>query len=156
MKITGKKGLGDILKTFLQICFALGIIILLVLPAVLQKFGLNMKTSAFIIEPNGIILLIIVYKFIQLFNSLKNNEPFCENNVKLLKETGIIAFIGACFWIIDLIIYGLIYINTLNIITILVMGFLFILFLGVSIALYMLSELFKQAIEYKKENELTI
>ena len=34
--------------------------------------------------------------------------------------------------------------------------FLCILFLGVSIALYILSELFRQATEYKKENDLTI
>ncbi len=34
--------------------------------------------------------------------------------------------------------------------------FLFILFLGVAIALYILSELFREASKYKKENELTI
>ena len=155
MKITGKKGLGNILKTFLQICFYLGIIILLVLPIGLQAFGLNVASSVFIIYPNGIILLMIVRKFIELFDSLKNNNPFCENNVKILRKTGIIAFIGACFWIIDLI-YEVVFANSFDIVTILIMLFLFILYFGVSIALYMLSELFKQATEYKTENDLTI
>lgn len=155
MKIVGEKGLGNILKNFLQICFYLGILILVILPFVLKLFGLSLNASAFIIYPNGIILLMIAHKFIELFDSLKSNNPFCEKNVKILKNTGVIAFVGACFWIIDLL-YEIILARAFNIVFILVMSFLFILYLGVSIALYMLSELFKQATEYKNENELTI
>jgi len=155
MKLTGENGLGDLLKVFLQICFYLGVVILLILPFILKSFGLNIGASAFIIYPNGIVLLMIVYEFIKLFDSLKNNEPFCENNVKILRKTGIIAFSGAWLWIIDLL-YEVILAKSSNIIFIIAMLFLFILYIGVSIALYMLSELFKQATEYKKENELTI
>ena len=155
MKIVGENGLGNILKNFLQICFYLGILILIGLPFVLKSFGLSLNASAFLIYPNGIILLMIAHKFIELFDSLKNNNPFCENNVKILKSTGVIAFIGACFWLIDLL-YEIIFANSFDIVFILVMTFLFILYFGVSIALYMLSELFKQATEYKQENELTI
>lgn len=155
MKIVGKKGLGSILKNFLQICFYLGILILIILPFVLKVYGLSLNASAFIIYPNGIILLIIAHKFIELFDSLKSNNPFCEKNVKILKNTGVIAFVGACFWMIDLL-YEIILAKSFNIVFILAMSFLFILYTGVSIALYMLSELFKQAIEYKNENELTI
>lgn len=155
MNITGQKGLGNILKIVLQTFFYIGIIVILVLPFILQNFGLNVFDSAVLIYPNGIILLIIAHKFIKLFDSLKNNMPFCENNVKLLWETGVIAFIGAWFWIINLL-YQIIFIKSFDIIFILVMVFLSILYVGVSIALYILSELFKQATEYKNENELTI
>lgn len=155
MKVTGEKGLGELLKVFLQICFYLGVFVLLVLPFVLKPFGLNLGASVFVIYPNGVILLMIAYQFIKLFNSLKNNEPFCENNVKILRKTGIIAFTGAWFWVIDLL-YEIILAKSFNIIFILAMLFLFVLYIGVSIALYILSELFKQATEYKKENELTI
>lgn len=155
MKITGEKGLGNILKTFLQICFGLGIMILIAIPFILQKFNLKIITSIITIYPNGIILLLLIQKFITLFNSLKNNNPFSEDNVKILRKTGIITIIGACFWIVDLL-YGIIFAEEFNIIINLVMIFLFILYTGVSIALYMLSELFKQAVEYKTENELTI
>ena len=86
MKITGEKGLGDILQTLSPICFYFGIIILIALPFVLQIFGLNLNASLFIIYPNGMVLLIIVNKFIQLFDSLKKNNPFCEKNVKILKN----------------------------------------------------------------------
>ena len=155
MEIIGQKGLGNALKKVLQIFFYLGIIIILILPFILQIFEINLFDSAVIIYPNGIILLIITHKFIELFDSLKNNIPFCDNNIKLLWENGIMAFIGALFWIIDLI-YQIIFVKSFDIVFILLMTFLFILYIGVSIALYILSELFKQATHYKNENELTI
>ena len=155
MKIVGENGLGNILKNFLQICFYLGILILIGLPFILKSFGLSLNASAFLIYPNGIILLMIAHKFIELFDSLKMNNPFCENNVKILRKTGAIAFVGSSFWIIDLL-YEIILAKSFDIVFILVMVFLFILYFGVSVALYILSELFRQATEYKTENELTI
>lgn len=155
MKITGENGLGNILKTILQICFIIGILILVGLPLVLKLFNLSMGASAILVYPNGIVLLLIVRKFIKLFDSLKLNNPFCENNVKILRKTGNIVFVGAMFWILDLL-YELILARTFDIVFITIMLFLTILYVGVSIALYMLSELFKQATEYKNENELTI
>lgn len=155
MKITGENGLGNILKTILQICFVIGILILVGLPLVLKLFNLSIGASAILIYPNGIVLLLIVNKFIKLFDSLKLNNPFSENNVKILKKTGNIVFVGAIFWILDLL-YELILARTFDIVFITIMLFLTILYIGVSIALYMLSELFKQATEYKNENELTI
>ena len=155
MKVTGENGLGDLLKGVLQICFYLGVFVLLVLPFALKPFGLNLGASVFVIYPNGIVLLMIAYQFIKLFDSLKMSKPFCENNVKILKKTGIIAFSGAWLWMIDLL-YEVFLAKTSNIIFYIAMIFLFVLYIGVSIALYILSELFKQATEYKEENELTI
>ena len=58
-------------------------------------------------------------------------------------------------WLIDLFfmifVIGNKYINY-----IIVLIFLAVLFFGVSIALYILSELFRQATDYKEENDLTI
>lgn len=155
MKVTGKSGLGDILKRFLQVCFWGGIIILIALPFILQGFGLNLNASSIVIYPNGIILLIITHKFIELFDSLKKNNPFCDNNIKILKSTAVVALIGSIFWLFDLL-YEIVLVKEVDIVVTLTLAFLFILFFGVSIALYMLSELLKEATEYKKENELTI
>ena len=58
MKINGEKGLGNILKVFLEVCFYIGIVILILLPFALKKTGTDFKISAFIIYPNGIVLLI--------------------------------------------------------------------------------------------------
>ena len=155
MQIVGKNSIGNFLKIFLQICFYFGIILLVILPFILRMLGFNIGVSMFIIYPNGILLLLITRNFIELFNSLKNDTPFCKENVKILKKTGVVSFIESIFWLIDLG-YQILFINLKDIVFNVTLGFLSILFLGVAIALYILSELFKQAYDYKKENELTI
>ena len=101
------------------------------------------------------VLLLIANNFIKLFDSLKMDNPFTNSNVKILKNTAICSVIGSIFWLIDLL-YEIILAKSTEIIFIVTLGFLCILFFGVSIALYILSELFKKATEYKEENELTI
>lgn len=155
MKITGESSLGDILKKFLQICFWVGSIVLIFLPFLLQKVGLDFVSSCLVIYPNGVVLLIITRKFIELFKSLEKNNPFCDENVKLLKTTGVFAIIGSVFWLLDLI-GEVVLVKSEDVVFLVTLGFLCILFFGVSIALYILSELLKEATEYKKENELTI
>lgn len=155
MRITGKKGIGNILKILLQIAFYGGIITLAILPFMLQTFDIQLNASMIIIYPNGIILLIMVRQFIKLFDSLKENQPFSKINVAILKNTGKIALIGSFLWLLDLL-YEMILAKTYDILIILVLSFLSILFLGVSIALYILAELFHEATQYKQENELTI
>ena len=155
MKLTGKNGIGNVLKIFLQICFYVGTLFLIGLPFVLNLMGLNLNAAMFIIYPNGIVLLIIVKNFIKLFDSLKDNQPFSNKNVKILKSTGIAAQIGSLLWLIDLL-YEIFLAKSEMIVSNLALLFLCVLFLGVAIALYILSELFKQATEYKEENELTI
>ena len=85
----------------------------------------------------------------------KNNNPFCVENVKRMKYAGVASLIEAILWGIDLI-YEVVFAKGMEPLFIAVLIFLFILFTGVAIALYILSELFKQATEYKKEIELTI
>lgn len=101
MKVTGESGLGDILKVFLQVCFWGGCIFLVLLPFILQSFGMHLNAIWVVIYPNGIVLLIITRKFINLFDSLKNNNPFCEKNVKILKTTAIVSLVGSILWLID-------------------------------------------------------
>ena len=77
------------------------------------------------------------------------------NSINILKKTGFLSFIMSGLWIIDLLIMMFIIKNT-YINYIIVLLFLFILFLGVGIALWTLSLLFSQATKYKEENDLTI
>ena len=155
MKVLGKKGIGNILKIILEIGFYAGIFILAALPFVLNMYGMHLNASMFVIYPNGIVLLILMYKFIKLFDSLKNNNPFSEENVKTLKYASIVSLVGSFFWIVDFL-YQTILVKDSDVGVNITLIFLFVLFLGVAIALYILSELFKQAYEYKKENDLTI
>ena len=155
MEILGEKGIGKFLKVLLQVCFWGGIAVLIVLPFLLQLVGLKLNATAFVIYPNGIALLVIVRQFIGQFDSLKNKKPFCMENVKRLKISGIASLVETALWTIDLL-YTVFLAKGADVIIVLVLAFLIILFAGVSIAFYILAELIKQATEYKEENELTI
>lgn len=150
MKIVGKKGLGNILKIILQICFWGGIIFLITLPIILKRISI----FEIMLYLNGITMLVIVKQFIELFNSLKIEKPFCENTVKKMNTASIASVIMTVLFFIETIYKFTLDNSDIKINCILV--FMTILFLGVAIALYILAELFRQATEYKSENDLTI
>ena len=154
MKVMGEKGIGSILKLILQIGFVIGIVVLVLLPFSIMIIG--KEFIEFIIElyPNGICFLVIVKQFIGLFDSLKENNPFCDNTVKKLKTAGNASVLIST--ILAIIVVYEIFIAKGTIIFIVITSLLCVLFIGVSLALYILAELFKQAVNYKQENELTI
>ena len=154
MEIFGKRGLGNILKILLQFVLVLGILILISFPIILRFTNISINPNIILFYPNAICLLLIIYQFIRLFDSLKNNNPFCENTVKRLKKSEKISGVTSVIWFLD-ILYEVIFVRHLNP-YILILVFLFILFVGVTIALFLLAELFNKAIEYKNENDLTI
>ena len=145
--------LGKVLKIFLVIAFILAIPAIIGLPFIMNH--MNRVNAMIIIYPNGILMLGFVYQFIGMFKSLEENNPFTFNNVKLLKRAGYISLVLSILWLFDLL-YLLLIINNTYFNYILVLLFLTVLFFGVFIALYILSELFKQATTYKEENDLTI
>lgn len=149
-----QKKLGKILKITLTILLILAIPIILVSPFLLNHTN-KIIYSMVIIYPNGIIMLGIMYYFILLFKSLEQNNPFTQNNVKILKNTSLLSFGLSILWLLDLLFMIFVIKNTyINYIIVLI--FLVFLFFGVGIALYILSELFYQATTYKEENDLTI
>lgn len=154
MKIMGENGVGSILKLILQISFVIGIIFLVILPLSLPLIGEYYTEFVIELYPNGICFLIIVKQFIGLFDSLKKNNPFCDNTVKRLKTSGIASTLIAIILAV-IIIYEMFFAKGTPLF-IVITCCLCILFTGVSIAFYILSELFRQAVQYKKENELTI
>ena len=154
MQITGKKGLGKILKIILIIGFIIAIPSTIISPMLLHHTR-NSIYSAFIIYPNGLLMLGIIYEFVKLFKSLEDNKPFTSKNVKILKNTSIISLTMSILWILDLLFMIIIMKNT-YVNYIIVMSFLSLLFFGVAIALYILAQLFNQATQYKEENDLTI
>ena len=94
---------------------------------------------------SGVPALVIVNRFIHIFDTLKLSTPFIKKNVIDLKTISICSLIIAIEYVIGLIIIK-------SIFAMVVIGVFVIACLG----LYILSELLKQAIEYKEENDLTI
>lgn len=147
MKVYGKKGLGSLLKLCLEIIFILTIILMI---------GITFKTRKIILfYPNIICLLVIMYAFIGLFDALKKEEPFSKKTIKKINIAKITSAICSVIWAIQTL-YEIILVKYPDPMALFILFFMFILFLGVSIALYILKELFIKATNYKEENELTI
>ena len=137
--------IGKVLKIILLIAYIVAIPLLGYLPFIL-KHNMSLSSSMFIIYPNGILMLAITYFFIKLFNQLELNNPFSREVTKCFKITSILSLTMAIFWIIDLL-FMIIVLKNHYINYIIVLIFLAVLFFGVAIALYLLKELFTQAIE---------
>lgn len=152
MKVFGNKGLGSILKIILQLVLVGGIILLILFPYILHLVNENWNIFWTIIGLIAILLLIIMYQFIGMFKSLEEDNPFNEKNITRLKITMWSSFFVSLLFLIETILAYLVYTNR----NIFFIAFLSLLFLGVSIALHILKELFVKAIGYKQENDLTI
>ena len=146
--------MGNILKIIVIIGIVFSIPTIILIPFLLSN-NYSVFFSMLIVYPNGLLMIGIAIQFIKMFKSLEKNQPFTQENVNILKKTGFLSFIMSGLWIIDLLIMMFIIKNT-YINYIIVLLFLFILFLGVGIALWTLSLLFMQATKYKEENDLTI
>lgn len=155
MKIFGNKGIGNILKILLQVSMLCIIIILLLLYQITKWCNLHFDWFIFMIYPCGVGLLSLIYQFIGLFNTLKLNTPFCTENVKRMRNGMYSSFIISFFITLALLLTIFIY-NYYSLQLQVALFFMSILFFGVGIALYILSELFKEATTYKEENDLTI
>ncbi|MBR3145678.1 MAG: DUF2975 domain-containing protein [Bacilli bacterium] len=146
--------IGKVIKIILIIGTILSIPAMIIIPFLL-KHSISLIHSMLIVYPNCILILGITWGFIKLFKSLEDNNPFNRSNVKILKNMGIISFIMSGLWFVDLLDLLLVIKNYYLNYT-LVLIFLTLLFIGIGIALYILSILFKQATLYKEENDLTI
>lgn len=146
--------MGNILKIIVIIGIIFSIPTIILIPFLLSN-NYSVFYSMLIVYPNGLLMIDIAIQFLKMFRSLEKNQPFTLDNVNILKKTGFLSFIMSGLWIIDLLIMMFIIKNT-YINYIIVLLFLFILFLGVGIALWTLSLLFSQATKYKEENDLTI
>jgi len=129
-----------------------GVLILIAMPYLLKLINESLNWYWILVYPSGILFLIIVMVFIKLFDSLKDNDPFNRNNLRLMNVAKY-ASLGISGFIIGEIVLVLTLYQDKNIVFLI---FLAILFFGVFIALHILKEIMDQAIIYKEENELTI
>ncbi len=151
MKITGKNSLSAIIAIGIKIVFVMGIIITVTLPFLLKTYVeifnpvLDYNAALIILYVSSIPALIIVYQFIKIFATLKQDNPFIMENVKSLKVISVCSIIIAIEYVI-----GIFFI--VSVFEIILIAVFIITWLGG----YILAELLKRAIEYKEENELTI
>lgn len=150
---TGTKKLSSFVKLFLDLVFAGGIFLYISLPFTLKwYFNLLSNTSGEnyyfmmgFLYISGLFCLSIVYELRKIFKTLTAMNPFIMENVKSLKSMAISGFAVAVCYIVKVIFYN-------TILTMIVT----MIFIIAGLFAFILSEVFRQAVIFKEENDLTI
>jgi len=164
MKYYGKMSLASFLKISLDIMIVVGIVIYFILSkGILMKKGINMEPSRFIItyilfSIGGISIILILFNLRKVVRSLINITPFVKDNVLCLKRISLLSFVISICYALNFVINGqyknfnIAYIDSSGIHT----DIEFLIFFFAGCFILILSEVFKQAVEVKEENEFTI
>ena len=164
MKILGKKSLSSIVMAFL--CLLLGLCIIAIVAGgifIVNNFAFFIKDllgiTYIIIYLSSIPALVMIIAFLQIFNTLKQENIFEKQNIKRLAVSYIASIIiGVMYAINVLLVYlgvGIIQ-EGYFIIYPLANVAISIIFLIFGIGIIVLKEIYRRAIEYKDENDLTI
>ena len=153
MAILGEKGLSGIVKWFLDLVFLGGIVLYISLPFSLKwYFGVIYRISSenyyFLLGflyITGFFCLVIVFELKKIFKTLNRRNPFMMDNVKSLNRMAISAFIIALLYVIKVIFYNS-FLTVIITMVFIVAGLFTVIF----------AEVFRQAIQVKEENDLTI
>ena len=154
MKRNKLKKVGYFVKLFLIIFLVISILVLIGLPFITKLINIHFDLFTIMIYPCGFSLLYIVILFIKMFDTLEDNKPFTMDNVRRFKSSMLLSFIIGVFVIVSIFMTFLYNYYSLQLKV--ALALLSVLFFGVGIAFYILSELFRQATKYKEENDLTI
>ena len=95
--------MGNILKIIVVIGIVFSIPVIILIPFLLSN-NYSVLYSMLIVYPNGLLMIGIAIQFLKMFRSLEKNQPFTQDNVNILKKTGILSFIMSGLWIIDLLL----------------------------------------------------
>lgn len=155
MKEKIPKKIVKILNIVLRISLVVGTILLLTLWKWLELLNVKFDLLVFLIYPAGILFLGLIIQFIKLFNQFNVEKSFHLTTVRHLKNASRISFVISIITFLALLLSIFIY-PTYTLTLKISLTFFTILFIGVGIALYLLAELFRQATEFKEENDLTI
>jgi len=153
MDILGEKGLSSLVKRLLDLVFLGGLGILITLPYVLRWYmnALSLTSSEnynFLLGflyITGVVCLVLVNEIRKIFKTLNRRNPFMLDNVKSLNRVGVACFIIAAAYLVKIFFYN-------SVLT----AIITMVFIIAGLFSVVLAEVFRQAIEVKEENDLTI
>lgn len=167
MKILGKDSLSSKLLLGIKVIIVLTIIVMAIITMItLKDFrdvinGQTEKLNETILITGvfiaGILFIKMLVHLTQFFNNLKNEVCFDDCNITLLKKISNLILCGSIIYGIISILHIIFADNYLNIITYNVfLWILTIIMICLSLGIKVFIEIYKKAIEYKKENDFTI
>ncbi len=144
--------INKLTKAIVDIFFYLGIVTCLLVPFATPKIMRYLNLSDSLITPTIITLLLsgvcavyIIFQLKRTFKTLITGNPFVIENTLYLKNMSIAAFLISLIYIIKLF-YWFTFATVIIVLVFLIAG-LFCL---------TLRDLFKQAVKFKEDNDLTI
>lgn len=164
MKYYGEMSLASFLKISLDIMIVIGIVIYFILSkGMLMDKAVDMLWGRYIItyllfSIGGISVILILFKLRKVVCSLINVTPFIRDNVLSLKRISLLSFVISICYALNFVINGqyknfsIAYIDSSGIHT----DIEFLIFFFAGWFILILSQVFKQAVEVKEENEFTI
>ena len=164
MKYYGKVSLASFLKISLDIMIVIGIVIYFILSkGMLMEKAVDMAWARYIItyilfSIGGFSVILILFRLKKVVSSLINVTPFIRDNVVSLKRISLLSFVISICYALNFIINGqyksfsIAYIDSSGIHT----DIEFLIFFFAGWFILILSQVFKQAVEVKEENEFTI
>ncbi|GCD11161.1 DUF2975 domain-containing protein [Clostridium tagluense] len=164
MKYYGKMSLASLLKISLDIMIIIGIVVYFTLSkGILMEKVVEMSWGRFIItyilfSLGGIAVILILFNLRKIVSSLINVTPFINDNVLCLKRISLLSFVISICYAINFVINGqyknfkIAYVDNSGIHT----DIEFLIFFFAGCFILILSQVFKQAVEAKEENEFTI
>ena len=139
-------------KIMVDVSFFGGIAICLALPYLVNILNyyygyhpLMLWRIDLILTPSGICALYILWQLKRFFKTLIGGNPFVLENVSCLRKMSVSCFIIACVFLLRAVYYF-----TLEICVII------IIFVVAGLICLTLKDVFKQAIAFKEENDLTV
>lgn len=162
MKILGKRSLSSIIKMFLWILLIICLLVVTIGGIIaIKEFNYfntnNTLRSLIILYLSSIPASILIIQFIGIFKSLENSKIFDNQNIKRLKISYITSIIMGIMYLVNSIILFLSRADeNWEIVYMLLMYVVTLVFLIFGVGLIVLSEIYKKAIKYKEENDLTI
>ena len=161
MKILGKKSLSSVITIFLKILLILCIAAIISGAYIIVKnidllASLTIFKTLLLIYLSSIPALILIIQFLKIFENSREEKVFIESNIKKLKISYITSIIiGIIFMINSMILFFqttdpniLVYRILTSTVT--------LVFLIFGIGLVVLTEIYKKALKFKEENDLTI
>ena len=154
MVIIGERGLSGLVKYTLDLMLLVVTMVLITLPITVKMYLEAYVSTAgdnyywfllVFLWVSGLLYMGIIYELRKMFKSLNQREPFRRENVVSLKKIAVLALWVSAIYAIKIVFY-------ISLLTI-VIG---MAALSVGLFALIIGEVFRQAVEVKEENDLTI
>jgi hypothetical protein len=155
MKIIGRTGLSGMVKLLIEAILVIGAVVYITLPFFLKCFmnleggilgkGENYAFLVGFLYFVGAFLIVILFEIRRIFSTINSGNPFQSANAKSLKMIALMSLLITGSFIVKIFFFN----------TILTMATA-VIFLIAGLFSVVLAEVFKQAVAFKEENDLTI